>query len=74
MSIPKDATLPAEPAEPAELALPARRETGHYAVTIAGGESSPTGEPAPRPLDLSGAISERLRAAEQALVRLELAG
>ena len=56
-----------------------RRETGHYEVTVAGGESVRSFVPYPLPpanppLDLSGAISERLRAAEQALVRLELAG
>ena len=56
-----------------------RRETGHYEVTVAGGESVRSFVPYPLPpanppLDLSGAIGERLRAAEQALVRLELAG
>ena len=48
-----------------------RRETGHYEVTFAGGHPLPPANP---PLDLSGAISERLRAAEQALVRLEVSG
>ncbi len=55
------------------------RETGRYEVTIAGGESVQSFVPHPLPpgsppLNISGSLAERLRAAEQALVRLELAG
>jgi Fic family protein len=56
-----------------------RRETGEYSTTIAGGEAVRAFVPYPLPprdppLDLSGVLAERLRTAEQALVRLELAG
>jgi Fic family protein len=56
-----------------------RRKTGTYERTIVGGEEIAAFIPAPLPpggppLALDGAVSERLRAAEQALVRLELAG
>lgn len=56
-----------------------RRETGRYEVTIAGGESVRSFVPHPLPpgnppIDISGSLAARLRAAEQALVRLELAG
>jgi len=56
-----------------------RRKTGTYERTTVGGEDVAAFIPAPLPpdgppLDLDGAVSERLRAAEQALARLELAG
>jgi Fic family protein len=56
-----------------------RRETGEYDTTIAGGEVVRAFVPFPLPpkdppLDLSGSLSERIRLAEQALLRLELAG
>jgi Fic family protein len=55
------------------------RTTGHYERTAAGGEAVAAFVPAPLPpkdppLDLAGALAERLRAAEHALRRLELAG
>ena len=55
------------------------RKTGTYERTTVGGEEVAAFIPAPLPPDgppltLDGAVSERLRAAEQALVRLELAG
>ena len=55
------------------------RKTGTYERTTAGGEEVVAFVPAPLPPDgpplvLEGPVSERLRAAEQALVRLELAG
>ena len=56
-----------------------RRQTGRYETTAVGGEvvrafvpfALPPAEP---PLLLDGALAEKLRAAEQALTRLELAG
>ncbi len=56
-----------------------QRKTGTYERTTAGGEEVAAFIPAPLPPDgpplaLDGAVSEHLRAAEQALVRLELAG
>jgi len=56
-----------------------QRKTGNYEKTTAGGEELAAFIPLPLPpagpaLALEGAASERLRAAEQALVRLELAG
>lgn len=56
-----------------------KRETGRYESTSAGGEqvrafvphALPPAEP---PLVIEGELAERVRAAEQALVRLELAG
>ncbi len=56
-----------------------RRETGSYDVTVAGGEPVRAFVPHPLPpqnppVDLGGAVGDRLRSAEQALVRLELAG
>lgn len=55
------------------------RKTGIYERMTVGGEEVAAFIPAPLPpkeppLALGGAVSERLRAAEQALVRLELAG
>ena len=55
------------------------RKTVTYERTTAGGEEVAAFIPAPLPPDgpplaLNGAVSQRLRAAEQALVRLELAG
>lgn len=55
------------------------RKTGTYERATVGGEEVAAFIPAPLPpkeppLALDGAVSERLRAAEQALVRLELAG
>jgi hypothetical protein len=55
------------------------RTTGEYDTTVAGGESVRAFVPFPLPppdppLDLSGATLDRLRLAEQALARLELAG
>ena len=55
------------------------RETGHHEVTVSGGESVRSFVPYPLPpvnppLDLSGSIDERLRAAQQALLRLEIVG
>jgi Fic family protein len=57
----------------------ARRKTGTYERTTVGGEEVSAFVPAPLPpgdppLAVAGALIERLRAAEQALVRLELAG
>ncbi|WP_428265791.1 Fic family protein [Haliangium sp.] len=57
----------------------AKRETGHYETTTTGGERAqafvphalPPSEPA---IAVEGTLAERVRAAEQALVRLELAG
>jgi Fic family protein len=56
-----------------------QRATGTYQRTDVGGEEVAAFIPAPLPPDgpplvLNGAVLERLRAAEQALVRLELAG
>lgn len=56
-----------------------QRKTGTYERTTAGGEEVNAFVPAPLPpegppLTLTGAVSDRLRAAEQALARLELAG
>lgn len=56
-----------------------RRATGRYERTTVGGEEVaaflPHGlPPADPPIDVDAALAERLRAAEQALVRLELAG
>lgn len=56
-----------------------QRKTGTYERTTAGGEEVAAFVPAPLPptrpkLSIEGALGERLRAAEQALVRLELAG
>jgi len=55
------------------------RTTGRYETTAAGGEAVQAFVPHPLPprdpsLDLTGALAERLRLAEQALARLELAG
>jgi Fic family protein len=55
------------------------RATGHYERTTVGGEEVAAFIPLPLPpaappITLDRALSERLRAAEQALVRLELAG
>jgi Fic family protein len=55
------------------------RKTGTYERTTVGGEEVAAFIPAPLPpdgppLSVEGALFERLRAAEQALVRLELAG
>ena len=55
------------------------RRTGTYERTTVGGEEVAAFIPLPLPpaepaLALEGAATERLRAAEQALVRLELAG
>jgi Fic family protein len=57
----------------------AKRETGRYMSTSAGGERVRAFVPHPLPpvgpaLQIEGAMAERVRAAEQALVRLELAG
>src|SRR5262245_16389647 len=56
-----------------------QRRTGTYERTAVGGEEVAAFVPLPLPpteppLNLEGATGERLRAAEQALVRLELAG
>jgi Fic family protein len=56
-----------------------QRKTGIYERTTAGGEEVAAFIPAPLPptrprLAIDGPLHERLRAAEQALVRLELAG
>ena len=56
-----------------------QRKTGTYERTTVGGEEVAAFIPLPLPpagpaLSLEGAVSARLRAAEQALVRLELAG
>jgi Fic family protein len=56
-----------------------RRKTGTYERTTVGGEEIAAFVPTPLPPDqpplaLEGAVAQRLRAAEQALVRLELAG
>lgn len=56
-----------------------QRKTGTYRQSFAAGEEVAAFVPAPLPptsprLALGGALHERLRAAEQALVRLELAG
>jgi Fic family protein len=56
-----------------------RRKTGTYERTTVGGEEVAAFVPAPLPPDapplvLEGAVLERLRVAEQALARLELAG
>jgi Fic family protein len=55
------------------------RETGHYQTSSAGGEQVRTFVPHPLPptappIRIEGALAERVRVAEQALVRLELAG
>jgi len=55
------------------------RATGRYERTTLAGEEVAAFVPAPLPpasppLSLDGALAERLRAAEQALIRLELAG
>lgn len=55
------------------------RVTGTYASTVAGGEPVDAFIPAPLPprdppLALAGKVAERLRVAEQAMARLELAG
>ena len=55
------------------------RKTGTYERTIVGGEEVAAFIPAPLPprrprLSIEGALEDRLRAADQALVRLELAG
>jgi Fic family protein len=57
----------------------AKRETGRYESTSAGGEQVRAFvphalPPADPPILIEGALAERVRAAEQALVRLELAG
>lgn len=57
----------------------AQRRTGAYERTTVGGEEVAAFIPLPLPpiepvLALEGALTDRLRAAEQALVRLELAG
>lgn len=57
----------------------AKRETGRYEATSAGGEQVRAFvphalPPAAPPILIKGALAERVRAAEQALVRLELAG
>lgn len=56
-----------------------QRTTGRYEVTSTGGEAVRAFVPDPLPptgpaLELEGALAERVRAAEQALGRLELAG
>ncbi|MBA2661805.1 MAG: Fic family protein [Bradymonadaceae bacterium] len=56
-----------------------KRETGRYEFTIGGGENVrafvPHALPPSRPpLVIEGALAKRVRAAEQALMRLELAG
>lgn len=56
-----------------------QRKTGTYERTTVGGEQVATFIPAPLPptgprLGIEGALDERLRAAQQALSRLELAG
>ncbi len=56
-----------------------KRETGRYASTSAGGEQVRAFvphalPPAAPPIAIEGELAERVRAAEQALVRLELAG
>ena len=55
------------------------RTAGRYETTVAGGETVQAFVPHPLPprdppLDLAGPLAERLRLAEQALARLELAG
>ncbi len=56
-----------------------KRETGRYERTSAGGEQVQAFVPHPLPpaepsLLIQGELAERVRAAEQALVRLDLAG
>lgn len=56
-----------------------RRTTGRYETTVAGGERVAAFLPFPLPprdppLAIDGRLAERLRAAEQALARLDLAG
>lgn len=56
-----------------------RRQTGRYERTIVGGETIAAFLPAPLPpaeppLEIQGALADRLRVAEEALARLEMAG
>ncbi|RMH35947.1 MAG: Fic family protein, partial [Deltaproteobacteria bacterium] len=56
-----------------------KRETGRYESTSAGGEQVRAFVPHPLPptgppILIEGELAERVRAAEQALARLELAG